>query len=64
MWQERQSELLRNEIEAILSPLSDNVGLYDLVEEPLTKTGRGLSVDNVYGQYWSLLPLIVCETIS
>jgi len=63
MWQERQAELLREEIEVLLKPLSEIRGLYDLAKEPLAKPRRGLSVDVSYDHPWSLLPLIVCEAI-
>jgi len=64
MWQERQAELLRDEIEALLAPLSDTAGFYDLVKEPLTKTRRGLATGSVHDRPWPLLPLIVCEAVS
>jgi len=64
MWQERQAEILRDEIEAVLAPLSDIAGFYDLVKEPLTKARRGLSADTAHSPPWPLLPLIVCEAIS
>jgi geranylgeranyl pyrophosphate synthase len=62
-WQDRQAELLRNEIEAILAVLSDVAGFRALVKEPLTKARRGLFVRSVKDQPWPLLPLIVCEAI-
>ena len=64
MWQERQAEILREEIEAVLAPLSDVAGFYDLVKEPLTKARRGLAADTAHGRPWPLLPLMVCEAIS
>ena len=64
MWQERQAELLRDEIEAVLMPLADAVDLYDLVKEPLTQARRGLATEGAYDRPWPLLPLIVCEVIS
>ncbi len=63
MWQERQAELLREEIETLLAPLSDVAGLYDLTKEPLTKPRRGLATDTKHDQPWPLLSLIVCEVI-
>jgi len=63
MWQERQAELLRDEIDALLAPLSDTADFYDLVKEPLTKAGRGLAPETMHGRPWPLLPLIVCESI-
>ena len=64
MWQGRQPELLRDEIEAVLARLSGTVSLYDLVKEPLTKARRGLAVEGANARPWHLLPLIVCEAIS
>jgi len=63
MWQERQAELLRDEIVALLAPLSDTAGFYDLVKEPLTKARRGLAPETMHDRPWALLPLIVCESI-
>jgi len=64
MWQERQAEILRDEIEAVLAPVSDMAGLYALVKEPLTKARRGLATDTAHSPPWPLLPLMVCEAIS
>ncbi len=58
-----QAELLKDEIEALLVPLFDAAGLYNLVREPLTKARRGLA-EGAYAGRWPLLPLIVCEAIS
>ncbi len=63
MWQERQAELLRREIEAVLAPLSDAAGLYDLVKEPLNKARQRLADKSGHSHPWPLLPLIVCEAI-
>lgn len=64
MREDRQAELLRYEIEALLAHLSETVGLYDLVKEPLKKAGRGLAAGSAHDQPWPLLPLIVCEATS
>jgi geranylgeranyl pyrophosphate synthase len=64
MWQERQAELLRGEIKAVLASLPDAVGLYKLLEEPLIQPRRGLAIEAAYGRPWPLLPLIVCEAIA
>ncbi len=64
MWQERQAELLREEIEEILALLHDVAGLYALVEEPLIKDMQGISNESGHSHHWPLLPLIVCEAIS
>lgn len=61
MWQERQAELLRDEIEAVLAPLSNISGFYDLVKEPLIRIWRGLGAK---GKPWPLLPLVICEAVS
>jgi len=64
MWQERQAELLREEMEAFLAPLSDATGLYNLLKESLNKDIQRLSNESGHSHYWPLLPLIVCEAIS
>lgn len=64
MWQERQAKKLREEIAALLAPLSDTSRLYNLVKESLTKDGRGLATEGTYSQPWLLLPLMVCGSIS
>ena len=64
MREDRQAELLRYEIEALLAHLSETVGLYDLVKEPLKKARRGLAAGSAHDQPWPSLPLIVCQAIS
>ena len=64
MWQERQAEKLRGEIEALLVPLSDADGLCDLIKEALTQGRRGLGAEVAHDKPWPLLPLMVCEAIS
>jgi geranylgeranyl pyrophosphate synthase len=64
MWQERQAELLREEIEELLVPLSDANGLCDLIREALTQGRRGLDAEVAHDKPWPLLPLVVCEAIS
>ena len=64
MWQERQAEKLKDEIEALLVPLSETAGLYELVKEPLGQARRGLAAESVHDRPWPLLPLMVCEAIS
>ena len=63
MRQEIQAQLLKDEIEAVLTSLSDAVGLCELVKEPLTKGIRGLSPEATFDRPWPLLPLMVCEAI-
>lgn len=64
MLHERQVELLGEEIEAELAPLSGISGLYDLVKNPLPEAGQELATKSERGRPWSLLPLMVCEAIS
>jgi geranylgeranyl pyrophosphate synthase len=64
MWQERQTEKLRHEIEEILVPLSDAKDLRDLTKEALTQNRRGLSAEVAHSKPWPLLTLVVCEAIS
>jgi geranylgeranyl diphosphate synthase type I len=64
MWQERRTKLLREEIEALLAPLSNVVGLYDLIKEPLTRIRVRLAYGSMRDKPWHLLPLMVCEAIS
>lgn len=64
MWQERQAEFLRDEIEALIVPLSDVAGLYDRLREPLSKDRRGLATGIGHDYPWALIPMIVCEAIS
>jgi geranylgeranyl pyrophosphate synthase len=64
MWQERQTEKLRREIEELLVPLSDAGGLRDLIKEALTQGRRGLGAEVVHDKPWPLLPLVVCDAIS
>lgn len=63
MWQKEQADLLSEEIESLLIPLSEIAGFHHLVKEPLTKARRGLAVDIAQDHPWPLLPLIVCEAI-
>ena len=58
-----QSELLRDEIEAVLAFLPEAAGLCDIVKEPLTQSRRGLASGASWDSAWPLLPLIVCEAI-
>ena len=64
MHQERQVDGLREEIEALLAPLSGTPDFYCLVREPLSKLRRGLVAKNTHDRLWPLLPLMVCEAIS
>lgn len=64
MWQERQAELLREEIRALLAGLPGGADFSRLLEGPLAAAGRGLAGENGCRRPWPLLPLIVCEAIS
>lgn len=63
MWQERQVELLRDEIEIVLASQPEVADLHNLVRQPLSQARRGLAAPSVDGRPWSLLPLMVCEAI-
>jgi geranylgeranyl pyrophosphate synthase len=63
MWRERQTELLKGEIEAILASLATETDLSELVQVSLGKV-RGSIVEAKHNRPWSLLPLIACEAIS
>ena len=63
MWQNKQSELLRGEMETLLDSLSDFAYLSEFINESLAKS-RGLSVETEKDRLWRLLPIIVCEAIS
>lgn len=62
--QDRQAELLRDELESVLALIPDAAGLYDLAKEPLTREGRGLAAKTEQDRPWPLLPLLVCEAVS
>ncbi len=63
IWQQRQAELLSDEIEIELACLSEVADLYNVVKEPLSQAGRALAAPSVESRPWSLLPLMVCEAI-
>ena len=63
MWQEIQAELLRQEIETLIAPLSNIFGFRDLIKEPLTKARRGLAPNIMHDRPWALIPLMVCEAL-
>ncbi|MBI2859135.1 MAG: polyprenyl synthetase family protein [Chloroflexi bacterium] len=64
MWRERQAELLRGELEAVLAPLSVVDGLHALVAQPLSGTGRGLDAGEAQEGLAPLLPLVACQAIA
>ncbi len=64
MWQQEQADKLKEEIEALLVPLSVSADLYALVKEPLTNAGRVLAPLDNYQRPWPLLALIAHEAIS
>lgn len=61
---DRQAKFLGEEIEAVLASLPSISSLYDLVKNPLAKSGEELTVNNEHSRPWNLLPLMVCEAIS
>jgi len=60
---EKLADLLRCEIEGILSNLKESAGLLSLAREPLEKKQRGLYSNINHNYPWALLPAIVAETI-
>jgi geranylgeranyl pyrophosphate synthase len=64
MWQDKQSTLLREEIEAVLACLPVDTNYHNIVREPLVTSRRGLAIDSSEDRPWPLLPLIVCEALS
>ena len=63
MWQERQTKLLGDEIEAALDYLNSTLGLCELVRESLIKTHQLPTSQSTAYRPWSLLPLVVCASI-
>ena len=64
MWQERQSELLGDEIEAILGYIKSVPGLYDLVKESLSEVQQVSTSQGTVYRPWPLLPLVVCAAVN
>jgi geranylgeranyl pyrophosphate synthase len=64
MWSGKKAELLKYEIETCFTPLSDVSNLYNLIKEPLIQSKKENGIESTYNNYWSLLPLIVCEAIT
>lgn len=63
MWQDQQSHRLSDEIEAVLNPLNDCAELRNLVYEAATESDRGVVGGWEARRLWSLLPLVVCESV-
>jgi len=63
MWRKRLLELLKSEIEDVLSDISDGKELPQLVREPLSQTRRGLAPGIESDRPWPLLPLLVSEAV-
>ena len=63
MWRKRLDTLLQDEIESLLSLVSDTPGLHNIVKEPVSKIRRDLVSKTAYERTWCFLPLIVCEAI-
>jgi geranylgeranyl diphosphate synthase, type I len=64
MWQKRQAELLREEIETVLAFLPDVTEIKTLLREPLQEPRRGLSEQDSSSALWPLLPLLTCEAVG
>jgi geranylgeranyl pyrophosphate synthase len=64
MWRKRLLDQLKGEIEEVISDLSDEKGLPQLVREPLSQTRRGLAPGIESDRPWPLLPLLVSEAVS
>ena len=64
MWQRDRFRLFNNEIELLLSTLSDTPSLVDLINESLAQYRDELASVNSNTRPWPLLPLAVCEAIS
>ena len=62
-WREKQTKLIKEEIEALLAPLSDVTSLCDLIKEPLLEAGPVMDAESTRHQLWLFLPLLVCEAI-
>ena len=62
MWQIKHANLLKEEIELSVSLLPEELRGY--IREPLAVSRRGLAVPNGHEPPWTLLPLIVCESIG
>lgn len=56
------NKLIKSEIEVLLAPLSDRLGFKYLVREVLNKSGSCFVTGDVHE--WSLLPIMVCESVG
>jgi hypothetical protein len=61
MWQKTQADLLREEINEVLSSLVDTPDLHELIKEPLAEARRGLAADNASDRPWPLLSLMYAK---
>jgi geranylgeranyl pyrophosphate synthase len=64
MWRKRLIELLKSEIEEVISSVDEIKELGPLLKEPLSKTRRGLAPGIELDRPWSLLPLIISESVG
>lgn len=64
MQQERQAKLLRKQIDILLTHISGGADLYDIAKESVNKARQGLVYGDVQTKPWSLLPIIVCDSIA
>lgn len=61
-WVQEQSGFLIEEITNSLSPLLDNAGFYNVIQEILSATKRATGTANTQPP-WHLLPLIACHAV-
>jgi geranylgeranyl pyrophosphate synthase len=64
IWHKTQAELIKEEIEPLLSPLINIAGFQEIIAEALADTGPVTMKDGTRSKPWNLLPLSVCESIS
>lgn len=64
MPQQRQARLVQKEAEQLLTSLSSTGMLLDAVKEALSRAWQETSTSDGHRPPWSILPLIVCESIS
>ncbi len=63
MWQEKQAKLLRQEIAALLAPLTVSGSFCDAIQDSLKYIQQEASLGGKAERPWTLLPAIVCESI-